>query len=494
VKTIGDYANNRKRGKPSRSIITKVARLFGEVEQNWLSQFPDLGEEPLLLVKDAILREQGELEEGDEVSLISSRAFLETNDSEVRALVLRKLDQGIVYKYYFPTPGSSSFENVAAESYLSFHARWIKNHSFNRPPFIFGYDVNPNCFRFFSGLHSIVRYYSRSNGVAKTYIYIEPVQGEYMHIEQVFYRVPNDVAAQIDSNLVESCDGIANARIPLQPLNPWLFRVANDYMEWFQKRENAVSYGLVRPILGHSGERCLVALKTQIGRIRLESQDTLRYLDVGCGDGVLTLEIAKFVASNKKVDVVGLDASSAQLQLAIAQFQDVLNVSFREHQGTFETFKTPDSFDLVTAIHSLYAVDEAYLRHIYNLLAPGGIALIWMAMRVRNVVTSICDAVDSVLRPGQRRNAAESVKKYAEALGLEPQLVEYQGTVVSLIDSKNHPNEAVRSLIDFCALQAVIMDSEAWEAAVTELSASTPADNGGHPLTDGMVVIRRRRV
>lgn len=184
--------------------------------------------------------------------------------------------------------------------------------------------------------------------------------------------------------------------------------------------------------------------------------------------------------------------AGAQLRSATAAFRNAKAISFSAHDGTFETFKETESYHLVTAIHSLYAIDEAYVRRIYELLHPGGIACIWLAMRQNNVVTAVCDAVDSVLRPEQRRNAAEDVVKYAKGAGLSPKMTTSTGAVIPLLDGRDKPTDNGNKLINFCALQDLEKGTPAWEAAVGALRGSRRPGHGDHPLTDGLLVIQRR--
>jgi hypothetical protein len=113
-------------------------------------------------------------------------------------------------------------------------------------------------------------------------------------------------------------------------------------------------------------------------------------------------------------------------------------------------------------------------------------------MRQQNVVTAVSDAVDSVLRPEQRRNAAEDVVKYAKGAGLAPKMTTSVGTVGPLLDGEGNPTDNGRNLIDFCALQQLERGSPAWAAAVGALRSSSRPDHGDHPLTDGLLVIQRR--
>jgi ubiquinone/menaquinone biosynthesis C-methylase UbiE len=491
-RNIRNYRNGLGKRKPTETIVRRFAILFGESEDSWLRHFPDYRLGPLLLDKDAVIRDQAQLGEGDEVCLISSRAFLEADDSDVVEIVLKNLDRGIVYKYYFPSGDANPYGDAAAVSYRRFREQNVGRYWFSKPPLLFGYAVKPTVFRYFSGLHTIVRFTSRTPGVGKTYVYIELARGGTGRLEQAWYLLPDVTARQITLNLNEARSSLADAELPVLPLNSCLNRVRTDYIKWFQRDESVARYSSLRPVLGHSGDRCLRALKIEIARLPHDGKG-LRYLDIGCGDGEITRSVANYVAehSDAEVTTVGLDSSSAQLRSAAAAFNDQERIKFETHAGKFETYQAGASFNLVTAIHSLYTIDEAYVRRIYELLELGGIAFIWMAMRKNNVVTAVSDALDAKLRPGQRRNAADDVARYASGVGLSPKLVPSEGVISSVLDKSGTPTNAGCDLIDFCALQPVKKGTEEWGAAIGALRSLH--QNGNHALTDGLVIIQRNR-
>ena len=97
-------------------------------------------------------------------------------------------------------------------------------------------------------------------------------------------------------------------------------------------------------------------------------------LDVGCGPGTITLDLARLVAPKGRV--VGLDAVEAPLTAARedARSQAVANVSFEVgdvHDLRFED----DSFDIVHAHQVLQHVGDpvAALREMTRVCKPGGL-------------------------------------------------------------------------------------------------------------------------
>jgi SAM-dependent methyltransferase len=103
-----------------------------------------------------------------------------------------------------------------------------------------------------------------------------------------------------------------------------------------------------------------------------------RALDVGCGDGLLTAELARVAG-----EVVGLDADADVVQRA--------RESFPEHRDAFvvgDLFThpfAPASFDLVASVATLHHVDAARgLTRMADLLRPGGrLAVVGLARPAR---------------------------------------------------------------------------------------------------------------
>jgi trans-aconitate 2-methyltransferase len=105
----------------------------------------------------------------------------------------------------------------------------------------------------------------------------------------------------------------------------------------------------------------------------LELKDTERVLDIGCGDGRITAEIAVRIPHGS---VVGVDSSEDMIAFAASRFGPVLrpNLRFKVADARHLRFRT--AFDLVVSFNALHWVPEQdrALRSIRSALKPGGLA------------------------------------------------------------------------------------------------------------------------
>ncbi|NTW42039.1 MAG: methyltransferase domain-containing protein [Cellulomonadaceae bacterium] len=102
----------------------------------------------------------------------------------------------------------------------------------------------------------------------------------------------------------------------------------------------------------------------------------MRLLDVGCGPGSITADLARHVAPG---EVVGVDTSAAVLPLAQAYADEagVDNVTFRQADATALPFDD-DSFDVVHAHQVLQHLQDpvAALREMRRVTRPGGLVAV----------------------------------------------------------------------------------------------------------------------
>lgn len=93
------------------------------------------------------------------------------------------------------------------------------------------------------------------------------------------------------------------------------------------------------------------------------------WLDIGCGDGGFTLDIAQAIPDGK---VLGIDPSESMIALANARSNKPKNVSFRCQSAMDVTEE--DKYTVITAFWSLQWVPdlEKALADIHRALKPGG--------------------------------------------------------------------------------------------------------------------------
>jgi trans-aconitate 2-methyltransferase len=141
---------------------------------------------------------------------------------------------------------------------------------------------------------------------------------------------------------------------------------------------NAAEYAKLSGLQASMAEQVLSLLRT-----RLRGDE--RVLDVGCGNGKVTREIAGLVPRGS---IVGVDASAkmvefARVASATAGVAAPANLSFEVMDARRLTFR--DEFDLVVSFNALHWIaeeeQELALRGIYAALKPSGIAQLRLVPR-----------------------------------------------------------------------------------------------------------------
>ncbi|HUL00355.1 MAG TPA: methyltransferase domain-containing protein [Nitrospirota bacterium] len=131
--------------------------------------------------------------------------------------------------------------------------------------------------------------------------------------------------------------------------------------------------------------------KELLGKLHLRGSEDV--LDLGCGDGKVTAEIASIVDNGS---IVGIDNSSAMINLAKEQYPSTTyhNLSFIIMDAAQLSFKK--RFDVVFSNAALHWIKnhKPVLQGIYRSLKPGGRLLIQMggkgnAERIVSIINKI---------------------------------------------------------------------------------------------------------
>jgi trans-aconitate 2-methyltransferase len=105
----------------------------------------------------------------------------------------------------------------------------------------------------------------------------------------------------------------------------------------------------------------------------LDLKGTERVLDVGCGNGRFTAEIAARVPFGS---VLGIDPSAAMIAFAVSHFGPALRSNLRFEAADARRLNFRDEFDLVVSFNALHWVPEQgeALGSIRSALKPDGVA------------------------------------------------------------------------------------------------------------------------
>jgi ubiquinone/menaquinone biosynthesis C-methylase UbiE len=124
---------------------------------------------------------------------------------------------------------------------------------------------------------------------------------------------------------------------------------------------------------------------------RLTLAGTERVLDVGCGDGKITAEIA---AQVPRGSVVGVDPSHQMIDFAANHFAPSAWPNLRFVVADARELPFRSEFDLVVSFNALHWVteQEAALRSIHQALKPGGRAILQFVPR--GPIRGLEDVVD----------------------------------------------------------------------------------------------------
>jgi trans-aconitate methyltransferase len=175
----------------------------------------------------------------------------------------------------------------------------------------------------------------------------------------------------------------------------------------------------------------LASAKELIKRLNLKGREAV--LDIGCGDGKITAQIAGLVPAGS---VLGVDASEEMVRFASEKFpaSQYPNLSFAVKDATALDFE--NRFDLVFSNAALHWVSDhaAVLRGISRALKPGG--KIHLHMLGKGSMSQLMQALRATLTDLRWRRyfkgfksssnfpEPESYRQLVKAAGLEPIRVE----------------------------------------------------------------------
>lgn len=114
-----------------------------------------------------------------------------------------------------------------------------------------------------------------------------------------------------------------------------------------------------------------------------------RVLDVGCGDGRITAEIAKMVPRGH---VSGIDVSANMIAEAKKSFASTANLDF--HVANIEEFNTGNEYDVVISTAAFHWVNQQQkaLCNIYRAIKSGGSLLLRMSGTHKSKVSELFES------------------------------------------------------------------------------------------------------
>jgi|GEM_PF-1538242 len=116
-------------------------------------------------------------------------------------------------------------------------------------------------------------------------------------------------------------------------------------------------------------------------------------LDVGCGDGKLTAELAKKLP---KAKIVGIDYSKSMIDGATKNYSHIPNLSFQQEDAS--NFSLNESFDFAFSFRALHWVKdkEGVFKCLYEALKPDGAIVINMGAKEKSCIScafeELCDS------------------------------------------------------------------------------------------------------
>lgn len=321
-----------------------------------------------------------ELNENDSITIISADGFIEAHEIPFRHHVVKNLSSGCTYKYVFPTKRLLSSKN----DFVQLWDEICRSRSFGRHIAgveIYGIGISPDTFEYFSPISRVVIHEKKHGGgvlssIAYSFIRIKSRSGD----TTLWYALSDSIRDKIIDRLDSSTKSLANycVKFPdhIYAANTMQIRYAaafanSAFCEEYRNLADVIRNEHLIPKIVET-----FSLKYRCHPHHVEAFD---WLDLGCGDGQIAFEIAsKLNVANRDMRLVGLDYSQSQTDALRSNIaENPLKVEVRTEDAN--TASLGDQYDLITVIHSIYALDPNVLYKLNSHLKPNGICLIYMA-------------------------------------------------------------------------------------------------------------------
>jgi len=120
-------------------------------------------------------------------------------------------------------------------------------------------------------------------------------------------------------------------------------------------------------------------LKKIIDNYHKSTEENIRILDMGCGDGVLLYLLSKKL-KNAEVELYGVDLSDVAIKTAINKFnkEGVGNKFFFKTENVYKTSFKDEMFDVIVSSDVIEHLSEpeTFLKEVKRLLKPKGFLVI----------------------------------------------------------------------------------------------------------------------